>query len=102
MSTWKHALRGLAKSPALVIVAVVTLALGIGPTTAIFSVMDSVVLRPLPFPDGERLVALGDKRSNTNDFGTAWSWPNFETIKERSRSLSGVAAYHTDQAALTG
>ena len=102
MSTFKHAVRGLAKSPALVIVAVVTLALGIGPTTAIFSVIDSVVLRPLPFPDGEQLVQLGDKRASANDFGSSWSWPNFVSVKERTRALSGVVAYHTDQVALTG
>ncbi len=102
MSTWKHALRGLAKSPGLVIVAVITLALGIGATTAIFSVVDAVVLRPLPFPDGERLVQLGDKRNSASDFGTSWSWPNYVSVKERTRALSGVATYTSSQASLTG
>jgi putative ABC transport system permease protein len=104
MSTWKHAVRGLAKSPALVVVAVVTLALGIGPTTAIFSVVDAVVLRPLPFPDGERLVQLGDTRttSRPNEFGTSWSWPNYESVKQQSRTLKGVAVFTGGQASLTG
>src|SRR5262249_1160648 len=95
------ALRALAKSPALVIVSVLTLALGIGATTAIFSVVDAVVLRPLPFPDGERLVQLGDKRGNTSDFGTSWSWPNFVSVKEQTRTLGGVATYTSNQASLT-
>src|SRR5881296_246226 len=58
MNDLKFAFRQLLKNPGFTAVAVLTLALGIGATTAIFSVVYAVVLRPLPFPESERLVAL--------------------------------------------
>ena len=58
MNDLKFAFRQLLKNPGFTAVAVLTLALGIGATTAIFSVVYAVVLRPLPFPDSERLVAV--------------------------------------------
>src|SRR5262245_25910161 len=58
MNDLKFALRQLSKYPGFTAVAVLTLALGIGTTTAIFSVVHAVVLRPLPFPESEQLVAI--------------------------------------------
>jgi hypothetical protein len=58
--------RQLRKSPGFVVTAVLMLAFGIGATTAIFSIVEGVLLRPLPFPDSERLVSLADRLQGVN------------------------------------
>ena len=58
LKDWSHAWRGLRRSPVFTVVVVLTLALGIGANTAIFSVVHHLILAPLPFPDGNRIVAL--------------------------------------------
>jgi putative ABC transport system permease protein len=67
---FQHAARGLRKSPGFTFVAVLTLAIGIGPTTAVFSVINGVLLRPLPYPDQDRLVAVSNVFPDSpKDFG---------------------------------
>lgn len=80
----KLALRLLGKNPGFAAVAMLTLALGIGANTTIFSVMHSVLLKPLPYPDADRLVAI-----------SAASFPKFTQISEQTRTLESVAAYYS-------
>lgn len=91
-----YAVRGLRRSPGFVVAAVLTLALGIGANTAMFSIVRAVVLRPLPFADADRLVALNelDLRASGDRRGTL-SWPNFLDWQQRSRTLASMAAYHS-------
>jgi putative ABC transport system permease protein len=102
----RHFLRDLAfgtrmllKSPAFAIAAVVTLALGIGANTAIFTVTDALLLRPFPYRAPEELVGLSVK-DQTKDFGG--TLVRYELIRDRNRSLESVAAWATDNLNLTG
>lgn len=89
----RYGARMLIKQPAFTIVAVLTLALGIGANTAIFSVVNAVLLRPLPFPNPDRLVMINTinlARGITN-FGT--STPDFLAWRERNHSFEKIAAF---------
>ena len=68
-----YAVRSLLRSPSFTIAAVLTLAIGIGATTAIYSVIDRVLLEPLPFPDGDRLVVLTEPERARTHAGTELS-----------------------------
>src|SRR5215475_1953706 len=97
---WRYAFRGLLQRPGLVIVVVVTLALGIGATTAIFSVVDAVVLRPLPYPAADRLVVLDDTRIPGQQ--SAFSFPNLLDLRMQTHTLDRVAGYIQGNLTLTG
>ncbi len=90
----KFGLRVLMQSPAFTSVAVLTLALGVGANTAIFSVMDAVLLRPFSYPDPGRLLAINsvDLQSHTP---LNVSFTKFEQIRAQSKSLEAVAAFYT-------
>jgi hypothetical protein len=72
----RYGLRGIRRSPGFSLVVVLTLALGIGANTAIFSVVDAVLLRPLPYPAAERLVWLGE--SDPKAEGISVTWVNYQ------------------------
>ncbi len=94
----RFALRQLRKSPGMAILAVVTLALGVGANAAIFTVIESVVLRPLPYPNSDRLVFIGPQ-SDTPGFGTT-SWLNYHDVRDQSRLLEQAAGYSEDVSVL--
>jgi predicted permease len=96
----RFAARILRRSPAFALGAIVTLALGIGANTAIFSVVDGVLLRPLPFADASQLVDIKERHDGGGT--SALSWPNFADWREQSRSFDGMSAYRTSEGTLLG
>ncbi len=96
----RYALRMFRNSPGFTSVAILTLALGIGANTALFSVVNGVLLNPLPYTQPDRLVAVYAK---TNDFGrSSISYPNFLDWVRDNRSFSSLAAFRADSFNLTG
>src|SRR3984957_9999434 len=96
----RYGLRMLVKSPGFTGVAVVTLALGIGANTALFSVINGVLLSPLPFPQPEQLVTLHENKPNFE--GGSVSYPNFRDWRKDNRSFSSLALARTYAFSLTG
>lgn len=89
----RYGVRVLVKHKGFTVVAILTLALGIGANTAIFSVVNAVLLKPLPFPNSERLVTIkrvDPRGGNVLGFN---SYPNFTDYRDRARSLQHIAAY---------
>jgi putative ABC transport system permease protein len=96
----RFAARMLLKNPGLTAVAVLTLALAIGATTAIFSVVYGVLLRPLPFTDSNRLMAVFEVNSNGG-----WSHladPNFDDFRDQNRSFQAIAKYNDNVVSVSG
>ncbi|MFL6530557.1 MAG: ABC transporter permease, partial [Chthoniobacterales bacterium] len=90
----KYALRMLIKTPAFTFIAVITLALGIGANSAIFSVIDTVLLRPLSFPKPDELVTIWSNNLKSEPDGRyTSSFPNFHDYREQSRSFTGMMGY---------
>src|SRR5438270_145697 len=99
----RYGLRQLLKHPAFTIIAILTLALGIGANTAIFSVVNAVLLKPLPFPEPDQLIALGniDTREKGQTDLNALSYPDFFDFRDQNRTLANVAVYRDQSFALT-
>jgi len=101
MNDLRFALRQLRKSPGFTLTAVVTLALGIGASTTIFSVINSVLLEPLPFPRADRLYQISETNAARDIAQFSVSVPNFIDWRERSQSWAGLAATKTGSANLS-
>jgi predicted permease len=101
----RYGLRQLWKHPAFTIVAVLTLALGIGANTAIFSVVNAVLLKPLPFPAPDELIAVGvidtRQKATQTELGSL-SYPDFFDYRDQNRTLASMAVYRNRSFALTG
>jgi macrolide transport system ATP-binding/permease protein len=93
-SLWKdirYSLRGLLKRPGFTAVAIITLALGIGANSAIFSLVNTVLLRPLPVRNPEEIVSVAVRAKN--DSMLAFSYPNYKDFRDRNDTLSGLLLY---------
>ena len=103
MNDLKLAFRQLRKSPGFTLVAVLTLALGIGANTAIFSVVNAVLLKPLPFPSPDRLVAVGSTNLKDPDRShqfNSLSYPDFFDFRNQNHTFQSIASYRGGSYAL--
>ena len=98
----RYGLRMLAKTPGFAAIAVITLAIGIGANAAIFSVVDAVLLKPLPFSEPDRLVAVAGKDLRNGEKGRALSYPDFVDLRSQTKTLESLAAYSESNFTLTG
>ena len=102
------AARQFRKTPGFAIATMATLALGIGASTAIFSLVDGVMLRPLPFPQSSRLLWLQQVDTSAGltargePAGEHLSYPDYVDWRAQTRSFSGLASYHRASMTLTG
>src|SRR6476661_6717126 len=96
----RYALRVLAKQPAFTLIAVLTLALGIGANTAIFSIINSVLLRPLPYPNADRIMVLNESSGPGQDFSVAL--PDYFDWQKEAKSFEHLACTHKESRNLSG
>src|SRR5947209_8040534 len=97
----RASLRFLVKSPGFSAVAILTLAIGIGANTSIFSVTNALLLRPLAFAHADRLVTIAGHRQDQSTRGPL-TYPRFEFLSQNSHSFSGIAAYCNETFNITG
>ena len=96
----RYGIRILAKAPVFSLIAILTLALGIGANTAIFSVFNGVLLKPLPFHDQDQLVSLFEEIPNFKNGSI--SYPNFKDWRQMNRTFTAMAVYRSTGFNLTG
>jgi len=102
MQDIRYGLRSLARRPAFTFAVCLTFGLGIGANTAIFSVVNGVLLRELPYDQPHRIVRLAGTEKGAVNVGGVLAWPNFKDIYERSGVFESAAAYDEYQPNLTG
>jgi predicted permease len=90
---FRYAVRTLRRNPGFAAIALLTLALGTGATTVMFTLINSVLLKPLPYLDADRLITLQEQTNKPTEYGNLWSfaYPNFLDCKRESRSLAMAA-----------
>ena len=89
----RYAVRGLIKKPGFTFIAVMTLALGIGANSAIFSVVDGVLLRSLPLPDSQSLYAVHTGAASFNRYDGPLSYPEYQDVVQQTRSFQSIGAW---------
>ena len=102
---WRDVLYGarmLWQKPTYSAIAILTLALGIGANTAIFSVVNAVLLEPLPFAEPDRVMALGQQTTQNRAALSQFSFPNFADLRDRSQAFERLSAYYNLNLTLTG
>ena len=102
MKDVRFAFRQLINNPGFTIVAVLTLALGIGANTALFSVVNALLLRTLPFPEADRLVLVWGQKPKQGQPKLPFSWPNFADVRAQSRSFESLGTWALSRGNLTG
>jgi putative ABC transport system permease protein len=98
----RYAFRQLYKAPAFAAAAIITLALGIGANSAIFAVVNAVLLRPLPYSHSEQLVSVQSRDIRRGPHPSVISYPNFFDFRSRNRVLDHLVSYRDGQFTLTG
>jgi putative ABC transport system permease protein len=99
---FRQTLRKLRRSPAFTLTSILVLAIGIGATSAIFSVVYGVLIQPLPYFEPDRLIALTHRMENTGQAGLPASTAIYFTYRDHNRSFDSVALWTSDTATITG
>jgi len=98
----RQSLRGLRRNPSLAVLGTTMLSLGMGASIVVFSIFQSALLKPLPFRDSNRLLAIWETRLDRGIDQASFSEANFWDVRSYNHSFSEVGAYHYDEANLTG
>lgn len=98
----RHAFRVMWKDAAITAAAIAVLALGIGCATAVFSLVNGILVRPLPYFQPERIVAVAEFNGSSTEFGSSLAFPNYQDIRARTRLLEDIGVYSEGEATIRG